>query len=163
MKILTITLSIICLLTSFNCFSGTIEQQFGSWRLICGEKNNCSLTQVVSTDKSHKNIALGFNVNYSISTEFPVLMLRLPPNIRRSSGVGLKIGDFKPVQIKLSDCNKTACQSVIKMDKKLLSELSSSKFAFVAVALKDKIQFTIPVDLNGFNDGFKALNSAKAS
>lgn len=132
---------------------------FGSWSLICGEKGNCSLSQLVSTDSEAKNILLGVNVNFSVSQNFPVLILRLPPSIYKESGVGIKIDDKDAIQLPISQCNYQACQSVIKIDELLLQQMQSGQLAKIAFALQEKKQLTLPVSLLMFREAYAALES----
>lgn len=137
-------------------------EKFQSWSMICGEKGNCSLSQLVTKDKEAKKIILGINVNYAMSKEFPVLMLRFPPQINKDSGIGIKIDDNAAIQLPISECNAKACQSVIKMDDVLMREMKNGKFGQVAFALKNNKQLTLPISLNGFNEAFIALNKKNA-
>ena len=133
-------------------------QNFEKWSLICGEQGNCSLSQIVTTDPQGKNIILGVNVNYSLSKEFPVLMIRLPPSTHANGGVGLKIDMHNPVQIPISQCAPAACQTIVKIDEVLLEEMRSGTTMHVALEIKEGKQLTLPVSLNGFKQGFEALN-----
>lgn len=145
----------------FFCFAvkATETKDFGAWSLICGEKGNCSLSQLVATDAEAKNILLGVNVNFSISPDFPVLILRMPPSIYQKSGVGIKIDDKDAIQLPISQCNHQACQSVIKMDEVLLQQMKNGQMAKIAFALQEKKQLTLPVSLQMFSDAYAALES----
>ena len=140
------------------------QQTFGSWSLLCGDQGNCSVSQLVAMDPEGKKVLLGANVNFSMSNSFPVLMLRMPPNLNKTSGVGIKIDDNKAIQVALSQCTAVACQSVIKVDKTLFAELRDGKLAKVAFALEKSKQLTLPLSLNGFAEAYTALlDSRKTS
>ncbi|WP_416307810.1 invasion associated locus B family protein [Neptunicella sp. SCSIO 80796] len=158
MKIFTAILSL--LLVSLQTLADT-SQDFGKWSLICGDAGNCSLSQIVSSDQSGSNIVLGATVNFAVSKDFPILMLRLPPSLFQQSGVGIKIDKNKPIQVPLSQCAPSACQSVIKMDKQLLDEMMTGENVQVAVAIQKNKQLTLPLSLEGFKKGFAALQQSQ--
>ncbi|QHJ12423.1 hypothetical protein FX988_02680 [Paraglaciecola mesophila] len=133
------------------------KQTFGSWSLLCGDQGNCSVSQLVAMDPDGKKVLLGANINFSMSNSFPVLMLRMPPNLNKTSGVGIKIDDNKAIQVALSQCTSVACQSVIKIDKTLFAEMRDGKLAKVAFALEKRKQLTLPLSLDGFSDAYAAL------
>jgi len=133
------------------------KQTFGSWSLLCGDQGNCSVSQLVAMDPEGKKVLLGANINFSMSNSFPVLMLRMPPNLNKTSGVGIKIDDNKAIQVALSQCTSVACQSVIKIDQTLFAELRDGKLAKVAFALEKNKQLTLPLSLEGFADAYEAL------
>lgn len=133
------------------------EENFNAWNLLCGDQGNCSLSQLVAKDPQGKKVLMGVNVNFSISTQFPVMILRLPPAIYQEGGVGLKVDDNKSIQVPMSQCTNAACQSVIKIDETLLKEMHEGKMIKVAFALKKEQQMTLPVSLNGFKKGFRKL------
>ncbi len=133
--------------------------QFQSWSLICGDKGNCSMSQLVTKDKAATQILMGVNINYSVSNLFPVLMLRLPAKIHQASGVGIKIDDNKSIQIPITQCNEKACQSIIKIDDILLNEMKNGREGKIAFALKSKKQLTLPLSFQGFSQAFAALKS----
>jgi invasion protein IalB len=137
----------------------TKTTQFQSWSLICGDKGNCSLSQLIAKDKAATQVLMGVNINYSVSGRFPVLMLRFPAKINRSSGVGIKIDNNKSIQVPVSQCNDKACQSIIKIDDTLLNEMKNGKVAMIAFALKSKKQLTLPLSFQGFSQAFEALQS----
>lgn len=157
--------SIFIILYAVSALShGQNKQIFGAWSLLCGEQGNCSVSQIVAIDPQGEKVLLGANVNFSISDNFPVLMLRMPPNLHKSSGVGIKIDDNEAIQVALSQCTSVACQSVIKIDAKLFAEMRSGKLAKVAFALEKSKQLTLPLSLDGFANAFQALlNTRKAS
>ena len=134
-------------------------KDFAAWSLLCGDKGNCSLSQLVATDAEAKNILLGVNVNFSISSDFPVLILRMPPSIYQKSGVGIKIDDKDAIQLPISQCNHQACQAVIKMDEILLQQMKNGQMAKIAFALQEKKQLTLPVSLQSFSEAYAALVS----
>ncbi|ABG42763.1 Invasion associated locus B [Paraglaciecola sp. T6c] len=133
------------------------KQNFGSWSLLCGEHGNCSVSQLVAMDPEGTKVLLGANINFSMSNSFPVLMLRMPPNLNKSSGVGIKIDDNNAIQVALSQCTSVACQSVIKIDKTLFAEMRGGRVAKVAFALEKSKQLTLPLSLEGFADAYAAL------
>lgn len=150
-------LSALFLSLSMFVANATTTTNFNAWSMICGQQGNCSLSQLVATDPEAKKIIMGVNVNFSMSNDFPVLMLRLPPSIDKNSGVGIKIDDNKALQLPISQCNKKACQSVIKMDEALLNEMRQGNVAKVAILLKSKKQLTMPVSMQGFKEAYSAL------
>jgi invasion protein IalB len=133
------------------------KETFGSWSLLCGDQGNCSVSQLVAMDPEGKKVLLGANINFSMSNSFPVLMLRMPPNLNKTSGVGIKIDDNKAIQVALSQCTSVACQSVIKIDKTLFAEMRDGNLAKIAFALEKGKQLTLPLSLNGFADAYAAL------
>lgn len=145
----------------FFAVSGLTQAQsketFGSWSLLCGDQGNCSVSQLVAMDPEGKKVLLGANINFSMSNSFPVLMMRMPPNLNKTSGVGIKIDDNKAIQVALSQCTSVACQSVIKIDKTLFAEMRDGKLAKVAFALEKGKQLTLPLSLDGFADAYAAL------
>ncbi len=157
-----ILLAFILVLTQSNAFA--VERtNFQSWNLICGEQGNCSLSQLVTKDKKAKQIIMGVNINYSVSNQFPVLMLRLPTQIHKAAGVGIKIGNNKAIQVPITQCNEKACQSIIKIDDILLKQMRQGSVGMIAFALKSKKQLTLPISLHGFSEGFEALKLARVN
>ena len=155
MRVFFLLLSLLLTIKSAHAIQ---NQSFEAWSLLCGKQGNCSLSQLVSLDPKGDKVLAGINVNYSVSSDFPVLMVRLPPAANLKAGLGIKVDDNKAIQLPLSQCNASACQSVIKIDKQLLSELQSGKVALFAISVgEDKRQLTLPVSLAGFNKGFQAL------
>lgn len=135
--------------------------EFQAWNLLCGNQGNCSLSQLVTKDKSATQILMGVNINYSVSNLFPVLMLRLPAKINKSSGVGIKIDDNKPIHVPITQCNSKACQSIIKIDDMFLEEMKNGKVGKIAFSLKSNKQLTLPISFQGFSEAFKALKEKR--
>lgn len=149
-------------LQSANVFANS-QAQFGDWGMLCGEHGNCALVQTVSKDKLKKQTLLGVHVSYAVSSDAPVLMLRFPPTVKKTAGIGLKIDSHKALQLPLSQCVMAACQSIIQFDDILLQQMRKGRMMQVAFATAAGKQITLPVSLKGFSAGFTALNDKLAS
>jgi invasion protein IalB len=134
--------------------SGTV---FGQWSLSCGNQGRCLLSQLVAKDPEGKNVVLGASITHLGKNNVPVLILRVPGSAYEAGGVGIKVDDNQAVQIRYSTCDKSKCESVIKMDQTLLSEFEGGKQAVIAYALTKQHQMTLPLSLSGFDEAYKAL------
>jgi len=151
------------LLSVSNVFAETsLKNTFGSWSIMCGEKN-CAMTQLVTKDKAGKKVLLGVSINYAFNSEFGSLMVRLPANINQEAGLGIKIDGQKPIRVPISQCTLSACQSVIRIDDILLNELTQGKTALFAFASRSKKQLTLPVSLAKFSEAYAELKSQQTA
>ena len=147
-----------CGLVNGTSHAQTIKSEtFGSWSVSCGPQN-CVMTQLVAKDEAAKQVMLGVSINYAFASEYGVLMVRLPANINKKSGLGIKVDDHPAIQLPISQCTPAACQSIIKIDQKLLKEFSSGTVAKFAYATKGQ-QMILPISLSQFKQAYASLSA----
>jgi invasion protein IalB len=133
------------------------SETFGSWSVSCGPQN-CAMTQLVAKDEAAKQVMLGVSINYAFASELGALMVRLPANINKASGLGIKVDAHPAIQLPISQCNSAACQSIIKIDQKLLSEFSTGTVAKFAYATQGQ-QMILPISLSQFKQAYDSLST----
>ncbi len=146
---------LLCVVNNAHALSD-VKGEFGSWSVICGQQN-CSMTQLVTKDKEAKQVLLGVSINYAFNSDLGTLVVRLPANISKESGLGIKIDKRKPIQVAISQCNLSACQSVIRIDDILLKEFTDGNIALFAFATRSKKQMTLPISLSSFEQAYNEL------
>lgn len=133
------------------------SETFGSWSVSCGPQN-CAMTQLVAKDEAAKQVMLGVSINYAFASELGALMVRLPANINKASGLGIKVDAHPAIQLPISQCTSAACQSMIKIDQKLLTEFSTGTVAKFAYAINTQ-QFILPISLTEFERAYHSLTN----
>lgn len=136
-------------------------QIFGSWSVSCGIQN-CAMTQVVAKDEAATQVMLGVSINYAFDAKLGTLIVRVPGNINKAAGLGIKVDSNKPLQLPFSQCNTTTCQSIIKIDQTLLKEFSKGTVAKFAYATKKQQQFVLPISLEKFSEAYAELKVQQA-
>ena len=143
----------------------TNSEDYGAWSLICAGQTpgRCLLSQVVAADPRGEQVVLGVTVHLDKPTATPRLDFRFSSHAVREAGVGLKVGDDSEYRLPMSDCSARACLASGWLEAPLLSQLEQAQGAQVAFMMPGGHQVLLPLSLQGFQIGLKALRQRLAA
>ncbi|WP_193227581.1 invasion associated locus B family protein [Aureimonas psammosilenae] len=140
---------------------GTVKSQHGAWNLVCDRpagaaSDQCALLQnVVAEDRPE--IGLSVVALKTADGKARILRILAPLGILLPNGLGLYVDGKDIGRAQFVRCFSDGCYAEVILADELLSTLSSGKSATFIVFQTPEQGIGIPVDLNGFGDGFKAL------
>jgi invasion protein IalB len=151
---------LVVVFASFTAFNSRASYNgvFGSWSVSCGVQN-CAMTQMVAKDASGKEVMLGVSINFALKSDFGIMIVRLPKVVNKEAGLGIKVDEKKAIRLPISECNNTACQTIIKIDQAMIDEFSSGKVAKYAYALRNNRQMILPISLDQFAAAYGELHA----
>ncbi|GGE14407.1 hypothetical protein GCM10011390_36970 [Aureimonas endophytica] len=141
--------------------SGTVKSQHGAWNLVCDRpagaaSDQCALLQnVVAEDRPE--IGLSVVALKTADQKARILRILAPLGILLPNGLGLYVDGKDIGRAQFVRCFSDGCYAEVILADELLKTLSEGKSATFIVFQTPEQGIGIPVDLNGFGDGFKAL------
>jgi invasion protein IalB len=126
---------------------------FGDWRVVCPPKTddtpNCSLTLEVVRDQvslTLDNATLGSRLRVAV-----------PHGVFLEPGLGFSVGDQPLVIHPFETCMPVGCFADVPLDTAMLELLRTNMNGAIVVVPASGSPVTIPYSLNGFADGYAAL------
>ena len=138
-----------------------IRSTHGDWQVRCdtppGAKNEqCVLMQFV-TAEDRENVGLTVIVLKTADKKSRIMRVLAPLGVLLPSGLGLKIDKTDLGRAGFVRCLPNGCVAEVILEDKLLNELETGKTATFIIFQTPEEGIGIPISLNGFADGFKAL------
>jgi invasion protein IalB len=135
---------------------------YGDWRTACPpaalKDQSCRMMeQVMDTRTNQSVVQLAMGVDKGKNT----LDVSVPLGVLLPAGVGLTIGDAKPVIFKYRTCTTAGCIGHLDIDDKTLALMSSAKDGKVLVAGMDGKAVAIPISLKGYSDAARGYRAAE--
>jgi invasion protein IalB len=135
---------------------------YGDWRTACppasAKDQSCRMIeQVMDTRTNQSVVQLAMGVDKGKNT----LDVSVPLGVLLPAGVGLTIGDAKPVLFKFRTCTTAGCIGHLEMDDKTLASMNTAKDGKILVAGMDGKAVAIPISLKGYADAARAYRSAE--
>jgi invasion protein IalB len=150
------------LITSFASFAqGIVKSQHGDWQMSCDTPpgasfEQCAIIQNV-TAQDQPNVGLSVIVLKTADNQARLLRVLAPLGILLPNGLGLNIDGKDMGRVAFVRCLPNGCVAEVIMDDAILTALSSGTNAIFVIFKTPEEGIGIPVSLNGFAQGFKAL------
>lgn len=140
---------------------GALKANYGDWELRCetppGALNEqCALVQRLS-DEDRPDVSLVVIVLKTADGKSRLLRVIAPLGVLLPSGLGLKIDDADVGRAGFVRCMPAGCFAEIVMEEKLIDQLKKGKGAIFTIFRTPEEGIGIPLNLNGFKEGFEAL------
>ncbi|WP_102959904.1 invasion associated locus B family protein [Mangrovicella endophytica] len=141
--------------------TGSVKSQHGAWAVVCDQPagaatEQCALLQnVVAEDRPE--IGLSVVALKTADQKARILRILAPLGILLPNGLGLYVDGKDIGRAQFVRCFQDGCYAEVILEQKLLDTLTSGKMATFIVFQTPEQGIGIPVDLNGFGEGFAAL------
>jgi len=141
--------------------TGTVKSQHGAWAVVCDQPagasgEQCALLQnVVAEDRPE--IGLSVVALKTADKKARILRILAPLGILLPNGLGLYVDGKDIGRAQFVRCFSDGCYAEVILEETLLKTLSEGKMATFIVFQTPEQGIGIPVDLNGFREGFDAL------
>lgn len=140
---------------------GTVRATHGAWSIICdtpagAATEQCVMMQnVVAEDRPE--IGLSVVVLRTADNKAEILRVLAPLGVLLPNGLGLNVDGKDIGRAYFVRCFADGCYAEVILEKPLMETLKTGKSATFIVFQTPEEGIGIPVDLNGFGDGFEAL------
>jgi invasion protein IalB len=141
--------------------TGTVKSQHGSWAVVCDEPagatgEQCALLQnVVAEDRPE--VGLSIVALKTADQQARILRVLAPLGILLPNGLGLYVDGQDIGRAQFVRCFQDGCYAEVILADELLSTLAGGTTATFIVFQTPEQGIGIPVDLQGFKEGFDAL------
>ena len=141
--------------------TGAVKSQHGAWAVVCDKPagaptDQCALLQnVVAEDRPE--VGLSVVALKTADQKARILRILAPLGILLPNGLGLYVDGKDIGRAQFVRCFSDGCYAEVILVDTLLETLSKGKSATFIVFQTPEEGIGIPVDLNGFGEGFKAL------
>lgn len=141
--------------------TGTVKSQHGAWAVVCDKPagaagDQCALLQnVVAEDRPE--VGLSVVALKTADRKARILRILAPLGILLPNGLGLYVDGKDIGRAQFVRCFADGCYAEVIIEDALLKTLSGGKSATFIVFQTPEQGIGIPVDLNGFGEGFAAL------
>lgn len=140
---------------------GNVRSQHGSWSIICDTPagaidEQCAMMQnVVAEDRPE--VGLSVVVLRTADNKAEILRVLAPLGVLLPNGLGLNVDGKDIGRAYFVRCFQDGCYAEVILEKQLLETLKNGKSATFIVFQTPEEGIGIPVDLEGFAEGFEAL------
>lgn len=141
--------------------NGTVRSKHGAWSIICdtpagASTEQCALMQnVVAEDRAE--VGLSVVVLKTADNKAEILRVLAPLGVLLPNGLGLNVDGKDIGRAYFVRCFQDGCYAEVILEDPLLNTLRNGKSATFIVFQTPEEGIGIPVDLNGFGEGFDAL------
>ncbi len=162
--LLTRTIAVILAVLALTCVGHAQNQPrklFGAWEMRCeqppGARNTeCALVNSV-TASDDADIALTVLALKTADDKVRLLRVLAPLGILLPPGLGLKIDDKDVGSAQFAKCLPNGCLAEVVLSDEQIERFRQGKSALFIIFKSAKEGIGIPIDLNGFAQGFAAL------
>ena len=138
-----------------------IRSTHADWQVRCdtppgAKSEQCVLMQFV-TAEDRENVGLTVIVLKTADKKSRIMRVLAPLGVLLPSGLGLKIDQSDLGRAGFVRCLPNGCVAEVILEDKLLDQLETGKTATFIIFQTPEEGIGIPISLNGFADGFKAL------
>ena len=140
---------------------GKVKSKHGVWSIICdtpagASSEQCALMQnVVAEDRAE--VGLSVVVLKTADRKAKILRVLAPLGVLLPNGLGLNVDGKSIGRAYFVRCLKEGCFAEVILEDKLLNTLKSGTTATFIVFQSPEEGIGIPVDLDGFSEGFANL------
>lgn len=140
---------------------GDVRGTHGAWSTVCGKPpgapdEQCALMQLVVA-KDQPEVALSVVVLKTADKKARILKVLAPLGVLLPKGLGLYVDGKDIGRAYFVFCYSDGCYVEVTIDDELMKSLRNGKSAVFTVFKTPEAGIGIPVDLNGFGEGFDAL------
>jgi invasion protein IalB len=141
--------------------AGTVKSTHGAWSVICdtppgASAEQCAMMQNVVAE-NRQEMGLSVVVLRTADNKAEILRVLAPLGVLLPNGLGLNVDGKDIGRAYFVRCFSDGCYAEVILEKPLIDTLSTGKSATFIVFQTPEEGIGIPVDLNGFADGFAAL------
>ncbi len=138
-----------------------IRSTHADWQVRCdtppgAQSEQCVLMQFV-TAEDRENVGLTVIVLKTADKKSRIMRVLAPLGVLLPSGLGLKVDNADLGRAGFVRCLPNGCVAEVILEDKLLTQLETGKTATFIIFQTPEEGIGIPISLNGFADGFKAL------
>ena len=138
-----------------------IRSTHADWQVRCdtppgAQNEQCVLMQFV-TAEDRENVGLTVIVLKTADKKSRIMRVLAPLGVLLPSGLGLKVDSADLGRAGFVRCLPNGCVAEVILEDKLLNQLETGKTATFIIFQTPEEGIGIPISLNGFADGFKAL------
>lgn len=140
---------------------GNVRSEHGAWSIICDQpagaaSEQCAMMQnVVAEDRPE--VGLSVVVLRTADNEAEILRVLAPLGVLLPNGLGLNVDGEDIGRAYFVRCFQDGCYAEVILEGELLETLKSGESATFIVFQTPEEGIGIPVDLNGFAEGYEAL------
>jgi len=151
----------LCAVSGVAFAQGTVKSAHGAWNMVCdtppgASAEQCALMQnVVAEDRPE--MGLSVVVLRTADRKSEILRVLAPLGVLLPNGLGLNVDGQDIGRAYFVRCFQDGCYAEVILDEKLLGVLNTGKSATFIVFQTPEEGIGIPVDLNGFAEGFAAI------
>ncbi len=141
--------------------SGTVKSTHGAWSILCdtpagAKSEQCALIQnVVAADRPE--MGLSVVVLKTADNKAKILRVLAPLGVLLPNGLGLNVDGKDIGRAYFVRCFEDGCYAEVILEEQLVQTLKTGKAATFIVFQTPEEGIGIPVELNGFGEGFDAL------
>ena len=141
--------------------NGNVVSTHGAWAIVCdtpagASGRQCAMMQnVVAEDRPE--VGLSVVVLRTADDKAEILRVLAPLGVLRPNGLGLNVDGKDIGRAYFVRCFQDGCYAEVILENELLNTLRNGKSATFIVFQTPEEGIGIPVDLNGFGEGFDAL------
>ncbi len=141
---------------------GAVQAVHGDWQIRCdtppgSQSEQCALIQNV-TAEDRENVGLSVIVLKTADKEAKILRVLAPLGVLLPFGLGLKVDGADIGRAGFVRCLPNGCIAEVILQDELLSKMRSGKLATFIIFQTPEEGIGIPISLNGFTQGYDALN-----
>ncbi len=140
---------------------GVVKSKYGDWEIRCetpagASSEQCALIQsVVAEDKTNVNLVV--IVLKTSDGKSRLLRVIAPLGVLLPNGLGLKIDQTEIGRAGFVKCLPTGCVAEVVMDDKLIDQMKNGKTATFVIHQVPEEGVGLPLNLQGFKDGYAKL------
>lgn len=141
--------------------NGTVRSTHGAWSIICdtppgASAEQCAMMQnVIAEDRPE--VGLSVVVLRTADNKAEILRVLAPLGVLLPNGLGLNVDGKDIGRAYFVRCFQDGCYAEVILEEQLLETLRTGESATFIVFQTPEEGIGIPVDLNGFGEGFAAL------
>jgi len=141
---------------------GTPKATYGDWQIRCetppgAQSEQCALVQNV-TAEDRPNVGLSVIALRTADGKSKLLRVLAPLGVLLPAGLGLRVDGNDVGRRGFTRCLQIGCFAEAELDDELLGKLGAGKAATFIIFQTPEEGIGVPVSLNGFKQGFDALN-----
>ncbi len=140
---------------------GAVRSTHGDWELRCdtppgAQSEQCVVMQFV-TAEDRENVGLTVIALKTADRQAQILRVLAPLGVLLPRGLGLRIDSEDMGSAGFVRCLPNGCVAEVIMDAALIAKLSSGTTATFVIFQTPEEGIGIPISLNGFGEGYEAL------
>ena len=140
---------------------GVLKTVHGDWQMRCdtppgAQNEQCALVQSV-TAEDRPNVGLTVIVLKTADQKAKLMRVLAPLGVLITTGLGLRIDEADIGRTGFVRCLPNGCIAEVVMDDKLIAQLKTGKQAVFIIFQTPEEGIGIPMQLNGFGEGYDKL------
>lgn len=139
-------------------------QTFRDWTLACergaaASPEVCSLRQFVAPKERPRQPVLAVAVGRLTPDRRMAMVVKLPPQADRASGIGVRVDDGQIVSVPIQSCDEGSCTAALTLTNAFLDDMKRGRQMIIAFRGQKQEAAALPVSLSGLTRGLQALGN----